>query len=116
MKIRGREINFLKTVKATCDLIELCPDKDVNRIAEVFNGNVADAQKAAAVLIHTLNESYEMSKHYNEPNYEPHVISIDEIMYLTQEDFTELLNEAMEVFTENNSTVEIEKTSKKKKG
>lgn len=116
MKIRGKEIKFLRTVKTTIDLTEICPDKDINRIGELFNTNVADMQKNAAILIHSMNESYEMNKHLDDPDYEPNIISVDEILYLNQEDFTQLLQEAMNVFSADiKPTVETEKPKKKKK-
>lgn len=113
MKIRGREINFLRTVKTTCDLAEICPDKDINRLGEIFNGSIGDAQKNAAILIRSLNEGYEMNKHFDNPDYQPNIISIDEILFLSQEEYTELLNEAMKVFSNVETTVEAEKSKKK---
>lgn len=115
MKIRGREINFLRTVKTTCDLVELCPDKDINRIGEIFGGEVDKIQKNAAILIHSLNEGYEMNKHFDDPSYEPKIISVDEIMYLTQEEYQDLLNEAMKVFNDVETTVEGVSTKKRRK-
>lgn len=114
MKIRGREIGFLKTVKTICDLAEICPDKDIARIGDVFGGSIDVAQKNAAILIHSLNEGYEMNKHFDDREYEPNIITVEEILYLSQEEYQELLNEAMKVLNENNSTVEAEKPKKKK--
>lgn len=116
MKVRGKEIKFLRTVKTTCDLVELCPDKDINRAAEIFDGDASLTQKNAAILIHSLNEGYEMNKHFDNPEYEPQVLSVEEIMYLDNETFTQLLQEAIKIFSaELEPTVEAEKGKKKKK-
>lgn len=114
MKVRGREINFLRTVKTTCDLIELCPDNDLDRMQEIFTGPLDKVQKNAAILIHSLNEGYEMNKHFENPEYEPNIISVEEIMYLTQEEYGDLLNAAMQSFNDVETTVETEKSKKKK--
>lgn len=113
MKVRGKEIKFLRTVQTTIDLIEIAPDKDANRITELFTGSVDTVLKNGAVLIHSLNKGYEMSKHREDPTYEPQIISVEDIMYLSQEQFNELLNEAIKEFTNVETTVETEKSKKK---
>lgn len=115
MKVRGREIGFLKTVKTVIDLAEICPEKDIKRIEEAFSGNFGDIQKNAAILIHSLNESYEMSKHFDDLSYEPKVLSVDEILYLKQGEFQDLLEEAVRAYKQVEQTVEVEAPKKKKK-
>lgn len=118
MKVRGREIKFLKSVQAICDLTEICPDKDINRIAEIFSGSLDETQKNCATLIHTLNKCYEMSRYFDEKSkgndYEPQYLSVEEILYLTQEEYQALLEEAMKAMNEDKTTVKAEKTKKKK--
>lgn len=118
MKVRGKEIKFLKSVQAICDITEICPDRDINRIAEIFSGSLDQTQKNCAVLIHTLNKCYEMSKYYDEKalgnDYVPQYLSVEEILYLKQEDYQALLEEAMKAMNEENTTVKAEKSKKKK--
>lgn len=117
MEIRGKEIQFLRTVKATCELAKLCPDQDIERVGELFNGTMPTTVEIGAKIIHFLNEGFEMNKHYNDPTYQPQVISVDEIMYLTEKTYVALMKEAMASFgigTETSiETVEV--GSKKKK-
>lgn len=117
MKVRGREINFLRTVKATVDLAELCPNRDLTKIDVIFNGNVADAQLNVARLIHIMNEGYEMNKHFENPEYEANPISVEEVLYLDNDTFNKLAEKAMSAFTKGvEQLVETEepKGSKKK--
>ncbi len=115
MKINGREINFLRTVKVTCDIAEMCPNKDIQRIGELFSENdVATTIKSGAKLIHYLNEGYEMNKKYNEPGYEPKILSEEEIMYLDDTTYTKLMQAAMKgMGIGAETTIEVEEPKKK---
>lgn len=116
MKIRGREIKFLRTVKATSDLAKLCPDQDISRIEELFNGSLPIVLETGAQIIHFLNEGYEMNKHFDDPSYKPNIISVDEIMYLNDGDFTALMKDAMANFNTGAQTmIELEETKKNEK-
>lgn len=116
MKIRGKEIQFLRTVKATCELAKLCPEENIERIDELFNGTLPSTIETGAKIIHYLNEGYEMNKHFNDPTYQPQIISIDEIMYLSEEDYVNLMKEAMAGFgIGTETTIETVDVEKKKK-
>ena len=113
MKIRGREIKFLRTVKTTSDLTKLCPDKDLDRISELFSGSVDNILENGAKVIHLLNEGYEMNEHLSNPEYKPNILSEEEIMYLDEMTFTALLTEAMNSFGNGaEQSVELEPTKK----
>ena len=113
MKIRGKEVQFLRTVKATCELAKLCPDENIERVDELFNGTLPMTIETGAKIIHFLNEGYEMNKHFDDPSYKPNIISIEEIMYLNETDYTELMKSAMASFGLGTETT-IEAESKKK--
>ena len=114
MKIRGREIQFLRTVKATADIAVLCPDKDIERVAELFNSDLSTMLETGAKVIHYLNEGYEMNKAFDDPSYEPKVLSVEEIMYLDDGTYTELFQSAMASLNNGaETTVELEKSKKK---
>lgn len=116
MKVHGREIGFLRTVKTTCDLAELCPDKDIEKLQVLLDGDIATAQKTAASLIQFLNEGYEMSRHFEDPQYKPHPLTKDEILYLDEETYKALFEEAVQAFMAGAAqTVEVEPTKSKKK-
>ena len=115
MKIRGKEIKFLRTVKATSDMAFLCPEHDIERIGELFSGDLPTTLETGAKIIHYLNEGYEMNKHFENPEYEPQIISVDEIMYLDDKQFTELMKSAMESFNVGSeTTIEVEESKKNK--
>lgn len=111
MQIRGREINFLRTVKASADISKLCPDGDLERIGELFD-KVYNVVEVGAHIIHYLNEGYEMNKHFDDPSYQPNIISIEEIMYLDEVTYQELMQSAMNSFSNIETTIEIEETKK----
>lgn len=116
MKIRGKEIQFLRTVKATCELAKLCPEENIERIDELFNGTLPSTIETGAKIIHYLNEGFEMNKHFNDPTYQPQIISIDEIMYLSEGDYVQLMKEAMAGFgIGTETTIETVDVEKKKK-
>lgn len=116
MKIRGKEIRFLRTVKTTSDLAKLCPDQDIERIGELFDGSVAKTIETGAEIIHYLNEGYEMNKHYEDKSYIPDIISVDEILYLDDGTFTKLMTEAFNSLNNGaETTIELEETKKNKK-
>lgn len=114
MLLRGKEIKFLRTVKATSDIASLCPDKDISRIGELFEGTLPVTLETGAKIIHYLNEGYEMNKHFDDPTYEPQIISVEEIMYLDDATFTQLMNEAVQGISNGaETTVEVEESKKK---
>lgn len=116
MKIRGKEIQFLRTVKATSDIASLCPEKDIERIGELFEGDLPTTLETGAKIIHFLNEGYEMNKHFDDPSYVPQVLSVEEIMYLNENEFTELMQSALKGMTNGTETlIEVEEPKKKEK-
>lgn len=116
MKIRGKEIQFLRTVKATSDIAKLCPDENFERIGELFNGSVPIIIETGAKIIHFLNEGYEMNKHFDDPSYQPQILSVEEIMYLDETTYTELMKSAFENLNAGAETsIELEESKKKEK-
>lgn len=117
MVIHGREIGFLRTVKTTCDLAEICPDKDLEKLEVLLNSDVATAQKTAASMMQFLSEGYEMSRHFEDPSYEPRPLTQDEILFLDEKTYAELFKQAVDAFREGAATtVEVEEKKGKKKG
>lgn len=114
MIINGREIKFLRTVKATADLAKLCPDGDIERMGELFNGDLSTTLETGAKIIHFLNEGYEMNRHFMDRSYQPKVLGVDEIMYLDDKTFTDLMNSAMSSMGVGaETTIELEESKKK---
>lgn len=116
MEINGREIKFLRTVKATSDMAKLCPDENIERMGELFNGNLATTLETGAKIIHYLNEGYEMNKHFEDPSYQPQVLSVEQIMYLDDVTFTQLMQSAMASMGNGaETTIELQENKKKEK-
>ena len=116
MKIRGKEIKFLRTVKTTSELAKLCPEQDLARFPELLDSGLPTTLETSAKLVHLLNEGYEMAKYYNDKSYTPQIISEEELMYLDDETFATLVKEAMASFNNGaETTVETEVDETKKK-
>lgn len=114
MIINGREIKFLRTVKATAELSKLCPDKDIARLGELFEGDLSTTLETGAAIIHFLNEGYEMNKHFMDRSYKPQVISVEEVLYLDNDTYTELLSSAMKGLGNGaETTIEVQESKKK---
>lgn len=114
MEINGREIKFLRTVKATADLAKLCPDGDIERMGELFNGSLSTTLETGAKIIHYLNEGYEMNRHFMDRSYQPKVLGVDEILYLDDKTFTDLMNSAMaSMGVGAETTIELQENKKK---
>lgn len=116
MKIRGREIKFLRTVKATVDIMSICPDENIERLPELMSGSLKVSTEVGAKIIHALNEGYEMNKHFDDPTYKPNIISEEEILYLDNNVYNELLASAFaSIGNGAETTIEAEKPKKKEK-
>ena len=115
MEINGREIKFLRTVKATSDLAKLCPDGNIERLGELFQGDLPTTLETGAKIIHFLNEGYEMNRHFMDRSYQPQIIGVDEIMYLDDQTYAKLMQSAMEgLGVGAETTIEVEESKKKK--
>lgn len=113
MLIRGREIKFLRTVMAACEISELCPDGSMQNIASLFEGTDKNKIHNMASIIHFLNEGYEENRAFEEEGYQPQTISMKELLLLDEETFNTLFNEATLAFYADKQTVEVEPEKKK---
>lgn len=109
MKVFGRDVKFKRTVGATCKIAESCPDRDIKKIEALFNeDDISKTQHSVAIIIAALNEGYEVFRSFNEDGYKPNPITIEQIMALDQDDFTQLANEAITEFKDVKQTVEAQ--------
>lgn len=115
MIIRGREIKFLRTVQAACDIADICPKGDMANIAELFKGTTKTRITNMANIIHFLSVGYEEAKAFEEEGYKPNPITVKELMALEEETFNSLFVEATEAFYSDKQTVEVEPEKKKEK-
>ena len=116
MEYRGREIKFLRTIQATCEIADECPEGEISKVGSLFTGSTHYVTRNMAMLIHVLNKGYEERKAFDEEGYKPNVISINELMLMDDNDkFNELFAEAAAAFYKETPTVEVEPPKKNKK-
>jgi len=104
MQVNGREIGFRRSVRATADLAEICPNKDITKLGELMNGGTGQQLATGAVLIHVLNDAYVRHERLEHPDADLKAITVDEIMDLDEETYMQLLAEAMLTFKVDGKT------------
>lgn len=113
MLVHGREIKFLRTVNAACEIADICPEQDMVNIGKLFEGSTSFKIKNMANIIHFLNMGYEEAHAFEEEGYKPKVISVEEILSLDEDTFNLLFTEATEAFYADKQTVEVAEEKKK---
>ena len=118
MNINGREIGFRRSVRATADLSEICPGKDLNRMGEMITGkNATTAQTLTlfAAMVVVLNQAYERHLNKEDPEHEPNPLTIEDVMDLDEQTFNDLVMAAFAVFKSDAvRTVNAKPAGKKK--
>ena len=116
MEFNGKKIGFKRTVGAVSDLAKIAPDGKIERIGEIFNEqNLGATIEGGAQFLAILNKWYEKSLVFTEQGYKPDPIPVDWFMSLDMDDFTELFNEAMKQFSDDDiPTVEATEPKGKK--
>lgn len=113
MIIHGREVKFLRTVGATCKIADLCPGQELSNIAKLFDGSSVSKYENWSKIITYLSEGYEMAQKFDDLNYVPNPITLEEIMSVTQAEFDQLVSEASAAYMGEVPTVEVEEPKKK---
>lgn len=118
MEYNGRKIGFKRTVGAVSDLTKLAPDNRIDRLGELFNeDNLGLTLESGAHFLAILNKWYEKSLVFENKGYTPDPIPVEWFMSLDMDDFTELMNDAMKQFGEDDAvTVEAVEPKSKKNG
>ena len=116
MEYKGKKIGFKRTTGAMRDLTKLAPDGDINRFTEIFNEkNLGASIEASAQFLSILNKWYEKALAFEDPGYTPDPVPEDYFLMLDMDSFTEVFNEAMAQFTEDDKpTVQAEAIKDKK--
>ena len=115
MKINGREIKFLRTVKTNFDIAGICPDGKLEKMGDLFPDDSLESIKNMVKFIQLMNQGYEEAKHYEDPTHEVVVIKEEDIMYMPNDDMSNLFQEAVNAFLGVKQTVEVEPSKSKKK-
>ena len=116
MKVHGREVKFLRTVWAVNEVAKVCPMNDIGRIMEKLKTkSTVELNETWAVFICALNGGYEMAQKYEDKDYKPNPLTVDELYTLSEEDFATLIREATEAWYGDKITVEVEESKKNEK-
>lgn len=114
MKVHGREVKFLRTVWAVNEVAKVCPMNDIGRIMEKLKTkSTVELNETWAVFICALNGGYEMAQKYEDKDYKPNPLTIDELYTLPEDEFSALIREATEAWYGDKITVEVEESKKK---
>lgn len=114
MKVHGREVKFLRTVWAVNEVAKVCPMNDIGRIMEKLKTkSTVELNETWAVFICALNGGYEMAQKYEDKDYKPNPLTVDELYTLSEEEFAALIREATEAWYGDKITVEVEESKKK---
>jgi hypothetical protein len=118
MEYNGKKIGFKRTVGAIADLTKLAPGGRVDRLGEIFSeDNLGLTLESGVHFLAILNKWYEKSLAFENKEYIPDPVPEDWFMMLDMEDFTELMNEAMKQFQEDDkASIETTELKGKKNG
>lgn len=115
MVINGKKRELLLTVGASVGIAELCPNGDMSRLGEVLSAETVYGQQVKSIskIIIEMNRGFETAKKFKVPDYEPDVITEEELMALPPRVFAELQREALAAFkVDTKTTVEVEPSKK----
>lgn len=119
MKVNGREVHFMRTVLATCEVARRCKDGDIKNIGILFKGATDKIIVETAHFMAALSSGYEKSQKFANPAYEEKPLTFEECMSLDEDTFMALFDEAQKVWAGEKPTVETvpvkEKGKKKEK-
>ena len=114
MKVHGRDVKFLRTVWAVNEVAKVCPMNDIGRIMEKLKTkSTVELNETWAVFICALNGGYEMAQKYEDKDYKPNPLTVEELYTLSEEEFAALIREATEAWYGDKITVEVEESKKK---
>lgn len=115
MIIHGKDIRFKLTTGASGEIADLCPNRDINRIAEMMNGAFGDSVRVCDKFCVILNKWYVRSEKY--AGREADSLDEGEILVLDPDDYKKVMQEAMRTFAGDTAQeVEVKATKKTEKG
>lgn len=96
MKIHGKERKFSMTIGAAKKVAALCPEGKIENLAAVLNsGTTLETIDKVTRLLVILNEGYELKQKYEQPGYEPDIITVEELETLESDELMALQIEAL---------------------
>lgn len=116
MEYNGRKIGFKRTVGAIAELTKLAPGGKVERLGEIFSqDDLGTTVESGARFLAILNKWYEKSLVFENKDYTPDPLPEEWFLMLEFEEYEQLLNDALNQFTEDDKpTVEAMEPKGKK--
>ena len=115
MIVHGREVKFLRTVWAVNEIAKICPQHNIGKFSEVLKSeSTITVNDTWATFITALSSGYEMAKHFEDKDYKPNPLTVDELYTLSEVEFGSLISEATQAWFGDTQTVEVEETKGKK--
>lgn len=105
MIIRGKERGFELNVQSHAEIEKLCENEDFNNFTKLFDGktqgeNIQLDMRIACIL----NKGYEDRKAYEDPNYSPVYLTLEDMQFMKITDVQKLEQELSKVIIAGNET------------
>lgn len=115
MIIHGKDIRFKLTTGASGEIADLCPNRDLNRIAEMMSGAFGDSVRICDKFCVILNKWYVRAEKF--AGRKADSLEEGEILVLDPDEYAQVMKEAMSVFrADTKQEVEVKPTKKAEKG
>lgn len=114
MIIHGRECGFRFTVRAAQELAELCPDKDIAKLGELFdNKTYPELVNTITQMAIIFNMADEEARAFNSDGEPRKPLTREEIMVMSKDEFAALQKEVLRAYgIDTKRTVEVEPSKK----
>lgn len=96
MIIHGKDIRFKLTTGASGEIADLCPNRDISRIAEMLNGAFGDSVRICDKFCVILNKWYVRAEKY--AGRKADSLDEGEILVLDPSEYNQIMTEAMNAF------------------
>lgn len=107
INLYGHETGFARTIKATTELIEICPDKDIRNIEVLTAGGNITVQYMPQILA-ILQNGFERKCEYEAlkfgKTYEPYLMTAEDFEYLDEDTYQECITLAFRRFRDQSKT------------
>ena len=90
MRIRGKERGFELNVQSHGEISELCRDKDFANFGELFGGTQTENLLMDMQIAVIMNRGFEDHKAFENPNYTPEYLTMDDMKFMTMPQIQEL--------------------------
>lgn len=116
MEIRGREIKWMCTVEAHHKIAGLAPDNSIQTVMDQLrSADHIELYSTVVLFLVAMSEGYENYRAWEDPDYKPNPLTLDELNHMRRGDVDTLLQEAFDIFLQDiGVTVETEPIKGKK--